>query len=201
MKTSIAHNNNVSLSKGILISAYIHNSAAYVLLDGNRGYILRAENQEEEERIAAFVDQLQIGVYVFAYLTYNGRIMKLFDMLSGMELDCEDADGEPDETETFSGRLKFKTKEFLRPQYEVYTLGVIADNELRCYAYLVDVTQQMNAPPQLIHGVDVIHPVRVDAPQQNNPLQLAHDRLAELLLPLGVLRVRPRLQVGGNLLL
>ena len=55
MKTSIAHNNNVSLSKGILISAYIHNSAAYVLLDGNRGYILRAENQEEEERIAAFV--------------------------------------------------------------------------------------------------------------------------------------------------
>lgn len=52
MKTSIAHNNNVSLSKGILISAYIHNSAAYVLLDGNRGYILRAENQEEEERIA-----------------------------------------------------------------------------------------------------------------------------------------------------
>ena len=94
MKTSIAHNNNVSLSKGILISAYIHNSAAYVLLDGNRGYILRAENQEE------------------------------------------------DETETFSGRLKFKTKEFLRPQYEVYTLGVIADNELRCYAYLVDVTQQ-----------------------------------------------------------
>ena len=125
-----------------MISAYIHNSAAYVLLDGNRGYILRAENQEEEERIAAFVDQLQIGVYVFAYLTYNGRIMKLFDMLSGMELDCEDADGEPDETETFSGRLKFKTKEFLRPQYEVYTLGVIADNELRCYAYLVDVTQQ-----------------------------------------------------------
>ena len=82
MKTSIAHNNNVSLSKGILISAYIHNSAAYVLLDGNRGYILRAENQEEEERIAAFVDQLQIGAYVFAYLTYNGRIMKLFDMLS-----------------------------------------------------------------------------------------------------------------------
>ncbi len=142
MKTSIAHNNNVSLSKGILISAYIHNSAAYVLLDGNRGYILRAENQEEEERIAAFVDQLQIGAYVFAYLTYNGRIMKLFDMLSGMELDCEDAGGEPDETETFSGRLKFKTKEFLRPQYEVYTLGVIADNELRCYAYLVDVTQQ-----------------------------------------------------------
>ena len=71
MKTSIAHNNNVSLSKGILISAYIHNSAAYVLLDGNRGYILRAENQEEEERIAAFVDQLQIGAYVFAYLTYN----------------------------------------------------------------------------------------------------------------------------------
>ena len=68
--------------------------------------------------------------------------MKLFDMLSGMELDCEDAGGEPDETETFSGRLKFKTKEFLRPQYEVYTLGVIADNELRCYAYLVDVTQQ-----------------------------------------------------------
>ena len=46
MKTSIAHNNNVSLSKGILISAYIHNSAAYVLLDGNRGYILRAENHE-----------------------------------------------------------------------------------------------------------------------------------------------------------
>ena len=90
MKTSIAHNNNVSLSKGILISAYI-------LLDGNRGYILRAENQEEEERIAAFVDQLQIGAYVFAYLTYNGRIMKLFDMLSGMELDCEDADGEPDD--------------------------------------------------------------------------------------------------------
>lgn len=78
MKTSIAHNNNVSLSKGILISADIHNSAAYVLLDGNRGYILRAENQEEEERIAAFVDQLQIGAYVFAYLTYNGRIMKLF---------------------------------------------------------------------------------------------------------------------------
>lgn len=142
MKTSIAHNNNVSLSKGILISAYIHNSATYVLLDGNRGYILRAENQEEEERIAAFVNQLQIGAYVFAYLTYNGRIMKLFDMLSGMELDCEDADGGPDETETFSGRLKFKTKEFLRPQYEVYTLGVIADNELRCYAYLVDVTQQ-----------------------------------------------------------
>ena len=68
--------------------------------------------------------------------------MKLFDMLSGMELDCEDADGGPDETETFSGRLKFKTKEFLRPQYEVYMLGVIADNELRCYAYLVDVTQQ-----------------------------------------------------------
>ena len=107
MKTSIAHNNNVSLSKGILISAYIHNSAAYVLLDGNRGYILRAENQEEEERIAAFVNQLQIGAYVFAYLTYNGRIMKLFDMLSGMELDCEDADGGPDETDTFSGRLKF----------------------------------------------------------------------------------------------
>lgn len=148
MKTSIAHNNNVSLSKGILISAYIHNSAAYVLLDGNRGYILRAENQEEEERIAAFVDQLQIGVYVFAYLTYNGRIMKLFDMLSGMELDCEDAGGEPDETETFSGRLKFKTKEFLRPQYEVYTLGVIADNELRCYAYLVDVTQPGERTPQ-----------------------------------------------------
>lgn len=47
MKTSIAHNNNVSLSKGILISAYIHNSAAYVLLDGNRGYILRAETRKK----------------------------------------------------------------------------------------------------------------------------------------------------------
>lgn len=112
MKTSIAHNNNVSLSKGILISAYIHNSAAYVLLDGNRGYILRAENQEEEERIAAFVDQLQIGVYVFAYLTYNGRIMKLFDMLSGMELDCEDAGGEPDETETFPDGSSSRPRSF-----------------------------------------------------------------------------------------
>ena len=84
MKTSIAHNNNVSLSKGILISAYIHNSAAYVLLDGNRGYILRAENQEEEERIAAFVDQLQIGAYVFADLTDSGN------SLSTMNLPLED---------------------------------------------------------------------------------------------------------------
>ena len=46
MKTSIAHNNNVSLSKGILISAYIHDSVAYVLLGGDRGFILRCENQE-----------------------------------------------------------------------------------------------------------------------------------------------------------
>ena len=37
--------------------------------------------------------------------------------------------------------------------------------------------RQPDALPELIHGVDVIHPVGIDGAQQHNPLNLAHVRM------------------------
>ena len=140
MKAQINHNNNVFSCKGFLYSSYIHHDDAYILLNAGQTCVLHLENEEERARVKEFIAQLQLGAYVFLYYTRNGRVIKIFDMLNGQVLDCE----KPDVVvaENFSGILKFKTREFMRPNYEVYIFSVVKGKDARGYAYLVDIVQE-----------------------------------------------------------
>lgn len=143
MKAFINHNNNVFSCKGFLYSAYIYHDDAYILLNAGQSCVLHWENEEEQARVKEFIAQLQLGAYVFLYYTRNGRVMKIFDMLSGQILDSESSDNcLATETEEFSGVLKFKTREFMRPNFEVYIFSVVDGRSTRGYAYLVDVIHE-----------------------------------------------------------
>ena len=48
---------------------------------------------------------------------------------------------------------------------------------------MLGVGSQPDAPLQLLHGVDVVHPLGIHVFQQNHPLQLSHQGRAENLLP------------------
>ena len=140
MKAQINHNINVFSCKGFLYSSYIHHDDAYILLNAGQTCVLHLENEEEKARVKEFIAQLQLGAYVFLYYTRSGRVIKIFDMLNGQVLDCE----KPNDVvaENFSGILKFKTREFMRPNFEVYIFSVVDGRSTRGYAYLVDVIHE-----------------------------------------------------------
>lgn len=125
-----------------MFSAYVYHGDAYILLDAGEICTVHWENEVEQAQVEAFIAQLQLNAYVFVYYTRNGRVLKIFDMLSGQILDCEGSDDSAlTDMEEFSGILKFKTGEFMRPNYEACVFSVINEKETRNYVYLVDVIQ------------------------------------------------------------
>lgn len=138
MKTSITHKNKEFSYKGILASAYIHHSDAYILFKEGMTCVLHLEDEDEKRRVQEFINQLQMGAYVFVYCTRVGYILKIFDMLSGAVLDCFQPDDSNQSKEEFSGILRLKAKEVLRLNREIYIFAVTNADEIRYYAYLVD---------------------------------------------------------------
>ena len=93
------------------------------------------------------------------------------------------------------GRLPGGSSLNLQPEGQHHSGGILTDGgdhlvehiealqAVFHYRVMLGVGSQPDAPLQLLHGVDVVHPLGIHVFQQNHPLQLSHQGRAENLLP------------------
>ena len=142
MKTEISTHDLNPSSKGMLISAYVHGSKSFILLDNDKIYVLDAEDDEEREYVTSFINQLQVGGYVFVYHTYRNKILKVFDLLSQMAVEAEKSDKGASEERPFMGKIRYITRELILPAYYAFMFKVDGVDEACLHTVLVNTGSQ-----------------------------------------------------------
>lgn len=136
MKTKIQHNLNSS-AKGTVVSAYMHHSTGYLLLDNNKIYTLETETPVEKEMLSAFIEQLHIGGYIFVYSTCRDQVIRIYDMVGKRVLEADTEDDLGGNPEKFDGILSYKTKEILPDQLEAFLFTVKSETETRAFCWVI----------------------------------------------------------------